>query len=374
MSEISMVDLERQYLLIKEEIDAAIQEVLLKTAFINGPQVKSFANNLSAYLQGAHVTPCANGTDALQIAMMALDLPKGGEIIVPSFTYVATAEVIALLGYKPVFADVDPDTFNLSADQVQKLITKSTVAVVPVHLFGQCADMQPIMSLAQEHKIAVIEDAAQALGTRYIMGTDTLFAGAVGDIGTTSFFPSKNLGCYGDGGALITRDAALAEKAHIIANHGQRVKYHHDVVGVNSRLDTLQAAILDVKLKYFDRYLANRNQVAALYDEAFSDISEIQIPARKEYSTHSFHQYTITIKSDKRDALKAHLQVKGIPSMIYYPLPLHKQKAYAEWFDPKNPLPNSEFLCDHVLSLPIHTEMKPKEMEYIADQVVNFFK
>ncbi len=371
---IQMVDLKGQYLKIKSEIDVAIQEVIDTTAFINGPAVKEFATAMQDYHQVKHVIPCANGTDALQIAMMALDLQPGDEVIVPAFTYVATAEVIALLHLKPIMVDVDPDTFNITADIISKAITPKTKAIVPVHLFGQCTDMEPIIELAKNHNLFVIEDTAQAIGADYTFADGTSQkAGCISQIGTTSFFPSKNLGCYGDGGAIYTNDDDLAKKINMIANHGQSKKYYHEVVGCNSRLDTLQAAILNVKLKYLDTYAQARRQCAENYDRAFLGIKELQIPKRQYNSTHVFHQYTLQVKEGKRDALKSYLELQGVPSMIYYPVPLYKQVAFKKYVTDGFALPITEQLCQDVLSLPIHTEMDDESQKFIIEAVQNFF-
>ena len=371
---IQMVDLKGQYQKIKPQIDAAIQNVIDTTAFINGPAVKEFANDMEHYHNVKHVIPCANGTDALQIAMMALELQPGDEVIVPAFTYVATAEVIALLHLKPVMVDVDPDTFNITAEIVEKAITPRTKAIVPVHLFGQCSDMEAIIKLAEKHHLYVIEDTAQAIGADY-MFTDgtTKKAGCMGHIGTTSFFPSKNLGCYGDGGAIYTNDDDLAKKINMIANHGQSKKYYHEVVGCNSRLDTLQAAILTVKLKYLNEYAAARQNCAKHYDDSLNDIADLQIPVRQHNSTHVFHQYTLRVKNGKRDALKSWLESQGIPSMIYYPVPLYKQNAFRHYVPENFALPVTEQLCAEVLSLPIHTEMDKDTREFIISKVKEFF-
>ncbi len=370
---IKMVDLQAQYLRIKEEIDAAIREVLMSTAFIQGPQVKSFAQALSKYNQGVNVIPCANGTDALQIAMMALDLKIGDEIILPVHTYVATAEVMALLGLVPVFIDVNEKTFNIDEDQIQSKITKRTKAIVPVHLYGQCADMEPIMKVAKQNNLLVMEDLAQALGAEYIFSDGTRKrAGTIGDIGTTSFFPSKNLGCYGDGGAIFTGDQTLAEKIRMIANHGQKVKYQHDIIGVNSRLDTLQAAILLVKLKYLDEYTQKRNEAADYYDAHLGDLSFVEIPYRAPYSTHGFHQYTLRTKTIDRDHFKKYLETKGVPSMIYYHIPLHLQKAYRREGFGEGSFPVTEKLSKTVISLPIHTEMTEDELSYICQVIKDY--
>jgi UDP-2-acetamido-2-deoxy-ribo-hexuluronate aminotransferase len=374
MDKIHMVDLHSQYLRIKPEIDEAIQQVLTSTAFIQGPEVNTFAQSLSSYLGGTFVIPCANGTDALQVAMMALDLKPGDEIILPVHTYVATGEVIALLGLTPVFIDVRKDTFNIDTALLESKVTTKTKAIVPVHLYGQCADMESILTFAKKHNLYVIEDVAQALSATYTFtdGT-TKKAGTMGTIGTTSFFPSKNLGCYGDGGAIFTNDKALAEKIKMISNHGQRVKYHHEVIGVNSRLDTLQAAILNVKLKYLDEYTRKRNEVARYYDAALTSIKSIAIPYRAANTTHVFHQYTIQVKDGLRDKLKTHLESHGIPTMIYYPVPLHLQNAYKRPGFGEGTFPITEELSKEVLSLPIHTEMKEQELEYITATLKSFF-
>jgi len=368
---IQMVDLHSQYLRIKPEVDAAIQRVLNSTAFIQGPEVQQFAQALKVYTEAGHVIPCANGTDALQLAMMALGLKPGDEVIVPVHTYVATAEVIALLGLTPVFVDVDDHTFTLDAAQLEHKITSQTKAIVPVHLYGQCADMERILAIASAHKIPVIEDAAQALGAVYTFSDgQKKQAGTMGTIGTTSFFPSKNLGCYGDGGAVFCNDGVLAETIRMMANHGQRVKYYHEVVGVNSRLDTLQAAILSVKINHLADYTRRRNEVAAYYDRHLAGLVALQRPVRASNSTHVFHQYTL--KTKRRDELKIHLEGKGIPTMIYYPVPLHLQQAYGQPGLGKGAFPVSERLSATVLSLPIHTEMNEEQQAYICAAVKEF--
>jgi len=373
MHPIQMVDLKRQYHKIKKEVDEAVLNVIESTAFIGGKPIQEFANNLSSYLGVKHVIPCANGTDALQIAMMVLDLKPGDEVILPVHTYVATAEVIALLGLKPVFIDVDAQSFNINTSQIERKITPKTKAIVPVHLYGQCAEMEVILNLAKAHKLYVIEDAAQALGAEYVFSNGSKKkAGTMGTIGTTSFFPSKNLGCYGDGGALFTDDALLAEKIRMVANHGQKVKYHHEVIGVNSRLDTLQAAVLNVKLNSLDEYTRKRNEVADFYDRALKNISEIKIPARSLNSTHVFHQYTLQV--EQRDELRKHLEEKNIPTMIYYPVPLHFQKAYAQKEFGPNSFPVTERLSKTVLSLPIHTEIEEEELEFITQTIKSFYQ
>ncbi|GIV26609.1 MAG: cell surface polysaccharide biosynthesis protein [Bacteroidia bacterium] len=369
-----MVDLKNQYLKIKSEIDAAIQEVIDSTAFINGPAVKAFQNNLEKYLNVKHVIPCANGTDALQIAMMALGLKPGDEVITADFTYVATAEVIGLLGLTPVLVDVNPDTFDINVEAIEKNITSKTKAIVPVHLFGQCANMEAIMQLAEKYNLYVIEDNAQAIGADYIFSNGgRKKAGTIGHIGCTSFFPSKNLGCFGDGGAIMTNDDELAAKCRMIASHGQSKQYVHDVLGVNSRLDSIQAAILNVKLKYLDKYIEARQWAADMYDRALSQLSEVKIPARQKKSTHVFHQYTLQVKNGKRDALREYLQSQGIPSMIYYPIPLHLQKAYQSDRYKEGDFPVTEQLCNSVLSLPMHTELNEEIIHTITNTIIQFF-
>lgn len=369
-----MVDLEGQYKKIKTEVDAAIQEVIDTTAFINGPQVKKFEKELSTYLDIQYVIGCANGTDALQIALMALGLETGDEVIVPCFTYVATAEVIALLRLTPVMIEVDRNTFNTTAELIRKAITPKTKAIVPVHLYGQCADMEGILEVAREHNLFVVEDTAQALGANYTFSDGRIKkAGTMGDIGCTSFFPSKNLGCYGDGGAIMTNDAGLAANMRKIANHGQAVKYYHDVIGVNSRLDTMQAAILSVKLPHLDKYAAERNRAADFYDSNLSKLDWIEIPARQHNSTHVFHQYTVRLGEHiDREKFKAYLGEHSVPCMIYYPLPLHLQKAFKTDLHKEGDFPVSEELCKRVISFPIHTEMSEDELKYIVETIKSF--
>jgi dTDP-4-amino-4,6-dideoxygalactose transaminase len=372
---IQMVDVRSQYLKIKDEIDSGIQEVIDSCAFINGPKVKAFQHSLEEYLGVNHVIPCANGTDALQIALMALDLQPGDEVIVPAFTYVATAEVIGLLQLKPIMVDVDPDTFNLTADIFAKAITPKTKAVVPVHLYGQSAEMEGIMKIAKEHNIYVVEDNAQAIGADYIFSTgEKKKTGTIGHIGCTSFYPSKNLGAYGDGGAIFTNDEVLGLKIKKIANHGQEKKYVHGLIGCNSRLDSIQAVILDVKLKHLDHYCEARRNVANAYDNAFANVAEIATPVRASFSTHVFHQYTLKIKNGKRDELQKYLQEKGVPSMIYYPIPLYNQKAFSRFVPDDMQLATTELLCEEVISLPIHTEMDKEQLNYITVHVKSFFK
>lgn len=375
MNQIQMVDLKGQYEKIKPEIDRAVINCIESGAFINGPQVKQFQKNLERYLGVRHVIPCANGTDALQIALMALGLEPGDEVIVPAFTYVATAEVIALLRLTPVMVDVDPDTFNVTAEQIEKAITERTKAIVPVHLFGQSCDMEPIMKLAEEHGLYVVEDNAQAIGADYTFSDGMVKkTGTIGHIGTTSFYPAKNLGCYGDGGAIFTNDDELAVKMRVVANHGQSKTYYHDYVGVNSRLDTVQAAILDIKLKHLDEYADARRQVADAYDEAFADIENLQTPARRKNSTHVFHQYTIRVKDGKRDELKDFLAERGVPTSVFYPVPLYKQKAFSNYAAQDFELKNTEALCRTVISLPIHTEMDAETRNFIIETVTAFFE
>ncbi len=372
MRPIKMVDLYGQYLQIKQEVDAAIQCVLNDTDFIQGTAVKDFEQSLSHYMGGVHVITCGNGTDALQIAMMALDFKAGDEVILPVHTYVATAEVIALLKLVPVFADVEANTFTLDVSKVEKLITKKTVAIVPVHLYGHCSAMEPLIELAKKYNLHILEDAAQALGADYIFSNGTRKrAGTLGIIGATSFFPSKNLGAFGDGGALFTSNPELAEKMRMIANHGQKKKYQHDLVGVNSRLDTLQAAILNVKLGHLDSYADRRRAVADYYDTHLQ-LKSLKPPSRVSYSTHVFHQYTITACDINRDALKFYLHGKGIPSMIYYPIPLHLQPAYFKEAQGPGTFPVTEALSNTVLSLPIHTEMDKEQLSYICDSIKSF--
>ena len=372
---IEMVDLKGQYVHIQQEVDQAVLSAIREAQFINGPQVAAFTDELSQYLDGAHVIPCANGTDALQIAMMALDLKPGDEVIVPSFTYVATAEVIGLLQLKPVMVDVDPNSFNITADTIRTAITSKTKAIVPVHLFGQCADMEPILALAKEKGLFVIEDTAQAIGASYTFKDGTkMKAGTMGHIGCTSFFPSKNLGCYGDGGAIYTMDSNLAERLRMIANHGQIKKYVHKYIGVNSRLDTVQAAILRIKLRHLDTYSAARNAAASKYDQLLAGIAGLVTPVRQANSTHVFHQYTMKVTGGRRDSLKNHLEQAGIPAMIYYPVPLNEQEAYQAIGRVEGDLSNTQDLCASVLSIPMHTELTDEQIKLITDTIIAFFK
>lgn len=377
-NKIQMVDLKGQYLKIKDEVDAGIQNVIDNTAFINGPIVKEFAEHLSQYMGGCFVTPCANGTDALQIALMALELKPGDEVIVPAFTYVASAEVIGLLGLTPVMVDVDYETFNVNVDNIKKALSPKTKAIIPVHLFGQSCDMEPILEFAKEHKLYVIEDNAQAIGAEYTFSDGhKAKTGTMGTIGCTSFFPSKNLGCYGDGGAIFTKDEKLAERIHMIANHGQRVKYHHSVIGCNSRLDSIQAAILDVKLKHLDEYGKARYEAASYYTKQLKTFDPEEkffiTPKELEKSTHVYHQYTLKIKNNRRDELKAYLGEQGIPSMIYYPLPLQEQEAFKPITRAAESLVKSKECAYSVLSLPIHTEMTSDIQDAVINSIKEFF-
>jgi len=370
---IHMVDTFGQYSKIQKEVDEAVLNVIRSSQFIGGPEVADFQKELSAYLGIEHVIGCANGTDALQVAMMALGLKRGDEVITANFTYVATAEVIGLLGLTPVLVDVYPDTFTIDVKAIEKAITPKTKAIVPVHLYGQCADMEQIMALAKKHNLYVIEDVAQAIGADYIFADGSRKkAGTIGTIGCTSFYPSKNLGCFGDGGAMFTNDEALAKQLNMIAKHGQSATYYHDVIGVNSRLDAIQAAILRIKLRHLDQYAAARNKAADFYDEAFKKNERVETPARAKNSNHVFHQYTLKLKGVDRSALKDFLATRDIPSMIYYPVPLHLQKAYADARYKEGAFPVTEALCACVISLPIHTELEQEELKYIADSVLEF--
>jgi dTDP-4-amino-4,6-dideoxygalactose transaminase len=368
-----MVDLKQQYAKIKPEVDAALQEVLDTAAFINGKAVHEFADHLARYLNVKHVVPCANGTDALQIALMALGLQPGDEVITPSFTYVATTEVIALLRLTPVFIEVDPRTFNVDPASIEKAITPKTKAIVPVHLYGQSADMAAIMEIATRHNIPVIEDNAQAIGADYSFPDGkSKKTGTIGTIGTTSFFPSKNLGCYGDGGAMFTNDDELAAKLKMIANHGQSKRYYHDMVGCNSRLDSVQAAVLNVKLKYLDNYIKARISVADYYDKAFASVSHITTPYRAPYTNHVFHQYTLQLEGVSRDGLNKWLEEQQVPSMIYYPVPSHRQKMFDAFGGSRFELKTTDWLTERVISLPIHTEMDEEQLAYITGKVLEY--
>jgi len=368
-----MVDLKSQYENIKGEIDAAIHEVIDSTAFINGPAVQQFQKDLESYLGVKHVIPCGNGTDALQVSMMALGFQPGDEVITTSFTFIATAEVIALLGLTPIVVDVDPDTFNIDPAAIERAITPKTKAIVPVHLFGQCADMDAIMALAEKHNLYVIEDACQAIGADYIFKDGSKKkAGTVAHIGCTSFFPSKNLGCYGDGGAIFTNDDDLAKQLRVVVNHGMTVRYYHDYVGVNSRLDSIQAAILKVKLPHLDQYCADRSYAASYYSKAFANNPKIKTPVHFKNSTHVFHQYTLVLDGVDRAGLIEHLGSKGIPAMIYYPVPLHMQKAYLDPRYKEGDFPVTEHLCKHVVSLPMHTELDEEQLALITSSVLEY--
>lgn len=370
---IQMVDLISQYKKIQPEIDEAVLGVIRSSAYINGPEVKAFKQEFETYLGVKHVIPCANGTDALQIAMMALGLKPGDEVITADFTYVATAEVIALLGLTPVLVDVYPDTFDINIEAIEKAITPKTKAIVPVHLFGQCANMERIMALAKQYNLFVIEDTAQAIGSDYYFSDGKRAkAGTIGTVGCTSFFPSKNLGCYGDGGAIYTNDDQLAETMRMIANHGQSVQYYHDSIGVNSRLDSIQAAVLRIKLRYLDDYAAARNAVADYYDQALGTHPKIVVPKRVKHSNHVFHQYTLQLKNVDRQAFRDFMTERGIPTMIYYPVPLHLQKAYRDERYREGDFPVTEQLCAEVVALPIHTEFDEATLKFITESVLEF--
>ena len=373
MRPIQMVDLKGQYTKIKSEVDQAIHEVLETTSFINGKQVTDFSRNLAAYLGIEHVIPCANGTDALQIALMGLGLEPGDEVITPSFTFIATTEVVALLRLKPVFADVDPKTFCIDPLSLEKQITKKTKAIVPVHLYGQSAPMKEIMDLAAKYGLIVVEDNAQAIGGDYTFPDGkTQKTGTIGTIGTTSFFPSKNLGAYGDGGALFTRDAVLADTFRMIANHGMKKRYYHEIVGCNSRLDSMQAAILNVKLPLLDQYINRRIEAADYYDRAFAGHPKIRTPYRAPYTKHVFHQYTLILEGADRNKLNEWLASKNIPSMIYYPVPAHRQDMFAAYQSGLQKLEVTDWLTERVISLPMHTELDEEQLRYISDTVLEF--
>lgn len=375
MKKIHMVDLSQQYQNIKHAVDKAIMDVVSSTKFINGPDVALFQQELASYLGVKHVITCGNGTDALQISMMGLGLKPGDEVITPSYTYIATTEVIGLLGLKPVFVDCDPKTFNISPEAIKRAITSKTKAIVPVHLYGQSCEMQEIMHIANEHNLFVIEDNAQAIGCDYNMNGIKIKTGTIGNVGCTSFFPSKNLGCFGDGGAICTNDNNLAIQLKMIANHGQSKRYYHDRVGCNSRLDSIQAAVLRVKLKELDNYILKRNEAADFYDSAFKNISELTIPYRSKSSNHVFHQYTLKLSDEiNRDNLVAHLAQKDIPAMIYYPIPAHKQKMFSNIENVCSVLEHTEWLNSRVFSLPMHTELSHLQQNYIVESVIEFIK
>ena len=366
-----MVDLQTQYQRIKQEIDAGIAEVIESAAFIKGPKVAAFQQHLEAYTGAKHVIPVGNGTDALQRALMGLGLQRGDEVITPTFTFIATAEVVALLGLTPVVVDVEWETMNMDIESLRKAITPRTKAIVPVHLFSQCANMEAIMQIAKEHHLFVVEDACQAIGAKYTFANgETKQAGTIGDVGCTSFFPSKNLGCYGDGGAIFTNDDELAARMRAVANHGMVVRYHHDEVGVNSRLDSIQAAVLDAKLPHLDEYIAARQRAAAYYDKAFAGCEKLLIPGHQPHSTHVYHQYTLRVIGADRDTLRAQLAERGIPAMVYYPIPLHQQKAYRDPRYKDGDFPVAERLASCVLSLPMHTELDEEQLKFITDNVL----
>ena len=374
MKQLQMVDLKSQYQRIKPQIDNAIQSVIDSCQFVKGAEVKTFEQELAQYLGVRHAIACGNGTDALQVALMALGLKPGDEVITTDFTFIATVEVIALLGLKPVLVDVDRATFNIDVEKVEKAITPRTKAIVPVHLFGQCANMEPLLKLAEKHGLYVVEDTAQGLGAEYRFSDGTIRkAGTIGTIGCTSFFPSKNLGCYGDGGALFTNDDQLAEQILCLTNHGMKVRYHHDMIGVNSRLDTIQAAILRVKLPHLDEYNLARLAAAEKYNAALSGIAGLETPVTAAFTTHIFHQYTLKVKNGQRDALKKHLDEQGIPNMVYYPIPLHRQKAFEPYVTENDSFPISETICGEVLSLPMHTELDDEQIERIILAIKSFF-
>ena len=370
---IPMVDLQGQYKRFKAEIDSEIQKVLDSSSYINGPAVREFATDLEKYLGVKHVIPCGNGTDALQVAMMGLGLKPGDEVITTTFTFIATAEVIALLGLTPVLVDVLEDTMNIDPEAIRNAITPKTKAIVPVHLFGQCANMDEIMAIAEEHNLFVIEDNAQAIGANYTFKDgSTKKAGTIGNIGCTSFFPSKNLGAYGDGGAIFTNDDDLANQMRVVVNHGMKVRYYHDYVGVNSRLDSIQAAVLKVKLPHLDDFAKARNYAANYYNSAFADCEKITAPMTADFTDHVFHQYTLVLNNVDRDALQKHLTEKGIANAVYYPVPLHQQKAYQDPRYKDGDFPIAEKLAANVMSLPIHTELKDEQLKYITDAVLEF--
>lgn len=370
-----MVDLVSQYEKIKPEVRSSIEEILDSAMFINGPAVKSFQSDLEDYLQVKHVIPCANGTDALQIALMALDLKPGDEVITSDFTFAATVEVVKLLQLKPVLVDVDKDNFNISLEAIKKAITPKTKVIIPVHLFGQCSEMEPLMQLAKENNIHIVEDTAQGIGSKYTFSDgQTKAAGTMGTIGTTSFFPSKNLGCFGDGGAIFTNDDELAVIIRSIVNHGMGVRYYYDRVGVNSRLDSIQAAVLGIKLKHLDTYIAARQKSAAYYTAFFNTIEGVTPPKIENYSTHVFHQYTLTIENIDQFEMQTFLNEKGIPAMIYYPVPLHSQKAYDAHTYNHEDFKTTNTLCKSVLSLPMHTELENEQLEHICEAVKEYLE
>ena len=375
MRDIQMVDLVAQYQKIKPKVDERLEGVLSSAAFINGPEVKRFQSELETYLDVGHVIPCANGTDALQVALMALGLERGDEVITTTFTFIATAEVIALLGLTPVLVDVDPDSFLIDTDAVEKVIGPKTKAIIPVHLFGQCANMEEIMRIAKANNLYVIEDAAQSIGSSFhFKNGDARASGTIGDFGCTSFFPSKNLGCYGDGGAIFCNDDELAEKARVIVNHGMKVRYYHDEIGVNSRLDSMQAAVLSVKLQHLDHYNNERRRAAWHYDQELGGLGVFKTPKRMKNSCHVFHQYTLQCEGIDRDGLRDHLMANGVPAMIYYPVPLHQQKAFIDARYQDGSFPVSEDLAKKVLSLPMHSELDDEQLNHITQTIKEFLK
>ena len=376
MKKINMVDLNGQYRKIRWQVNREIKKVINSSSFINGPIVKDFQNNLQEYLNVRHVIPCANGTDALQIALMALDLKRGDEIITTNFSFASTIEVILLLGLKPVVIDIDPKSFNINPNLIQDKITKRTRAIIPVHLFGQSCRMEEILEIANKNNLQVIEDNAQALGSTYkFSNSQKQMSGTIGDIATTSFFPSKNLGCYGDGGAIFTNSDKLAYKMRGIVNHGMYERYYHDEIGVNSRLDSIQAAILNVKLKYLDKYNKRRQEAASLYNASFDRIDQIEVPfVESDIDSHVYHQYTLKINNGKRDELADHLQKNKIPFGIYYPLGFHEQKAYKQEFISDNDFPETNKVKDQVISLPMHTELTKKQIKFITNTIISFFE
>ena len=371
---IQMVELGSQYLRLKDEIDTAVQDVFRNAAFINGAPVKIFCERLSAYLDIPHVIPCGNGTDALRLGLQALHIGQGHEVIVPSFTYIAPLEAVAAVGATPVVVDVNAKTFNINSELIENAITDRTKAIIAVHLFGQGCDMESVLKIADKYGLYVIEDNAQSFGAAFRFGNgQSKKLGTVGTIGTTSFFPTKPLACYGDGGAIFTSDSRLAEQIRLLANHGQTQKYHHKIIGCNSRLDTVQAAILNVKFNYMESFTEHRRQLADRYDQALKSYPDLVLPEKSDYSSHVYHQYTLQVKNNKRDALKACLADKGIPAMIYYPLPVHEQEAYKHIVRPSGSLNESKRLCNEVLSLPLHSEMTDPTQSYILDTIKKFF-
>ena len=375
MQPIQMVDVQRQYQMLKTDIDRRVLACMESGAFINGPDVKNFEASLSFYLDNTHVVSCANGTDALQVALMALNLQTGDEVIVPSFTFIASVEVIALLGLKPIVVDVDPRTFLMKVEDIEASLSPRTKAIIPVHLFGQCVNMKALMKLAHVRELFVIEDNAQSIGAKCTSTHDErLFAGTIGDMGTTSFYPSKNLGCYGDGGAIFARKESMAKMIRKIANHGMDRRYYHDLIGVNSRLDSIQAAILNVKLPYLDRWNQQRVKVADKYDQALGDLEGILIPQRVPWSDHVFHQYTIRVLDGRRDAMQSYLAENKIPSMVYYPVPMHEQKAFNNVVRKRVLLKNTDLVSKEVLSLPMHPDLEDDQMQYIAEHIGKFLK